>query len=417
MSMAADQRGRAAAIETPRIDVDRADTLIATVNRAAGDTGVHTHTRTLLAGLNAAGAAAKVVTPFDGSRKWLPIFAVRPLILKRVNPTWSTLWYRHWHLSALRENLRNAVRAAEPKSILAQCPLSARAALDVRAEMGAERRMTISAVCHFNRSEADEYRDKGELRDDKRYAEMLAFEAATLGEVDQVIYVSSWARDLVERDRDIRTRASAVIWNGLADAVAVPSKLKRADVGLSDDDLVLINVGTLEPRKNQVGLIELFAKLVAQHPDAKLMLVGDGPGRSAVESAIARLNLGASVRLLGHRRDVADLMPLADLYIHFALAENCPMVLIEAARAGLPIAALPVGGVPEILSSIDGSVALDAADHQTSLARLRPLLASREEREHAGRRAAEAFRDHFGREAMVKRYLEIIRAGSPEVSR
>src|SRR4051794_30364370 len=76
---------------------------IATINREEGDTGVHTHTRMLSAGLRDAGVSCDVVSAFSGSKKWLPIFAVRPLILKRLDKTTATRWYRHFHLSALRE--------------------------------------------------------------------------------------------------------------------------------------------------------------------------------------------------------------------------------------------------------------------------------------------------------------------------
>src|SRR4051812_722679 len=143
--------------------------VIATINRGEGDTGVHTHTRVLEGGLRDAGVTCDVVSAFSGSRKWLPVFALRPLLLHRINKSWSTLWHRKWHRAALRENLmRHATRPSSSKSavqppdaVLAQCPVSARATLDVRAAIGADFR--IAMVCHFNHSEAAEYRDKGEL--------------------------------------------------------------------------------------------------------------------------------------------------------------------------------------------------------------------------------------------------------------
>src|SRR5438093_1626056 len=79
--------------------------IIASINREEGDTGVHTHTRMLSAGLRDASVKCDLVSPFSGSRKWLPVFAIRPLLLKRINKTWSTLWHRRWHAAALRDNL------------------------------------------------------------------------------------------------------------------------------------------------------------------------------------------------------------------------------------------------------------------------------------------------------------------------
>jgi len=72
---------------------------------------------------------------------------------------------------------------------------------------------TIAMVCHFNYSEATEYRDKGELASQRYFDSVLAMEKQVLESVDRVIYVSNWARDVVEKERDIHPRASSVIWN------------------------------------------------------------------------------------------------------------------------------------------------------------------------------------------------------------
>src|SRR5207245_2016736 len=100
--------------------------------------------------------------------------------------------------------------------------------------------------------------------------------------VDRVIYASGWARRVVEQERGIRPRASSVIWNGI-DAIQPPQRVTRAEVGLKPDETVLINVGTLEKRKNQLGLVRLFAKVAHEIPDARLLLVGDGPARREIE--------------------------------------------------------------------------------------------------------------------------------------
>ncbi len=82
-----------------------ASVILASINRPEGDTGVHTHGRMLANGLRDAGVDCDVVSAFNGSKKWLPIFAIRPLLLYRINKTWSTLWHRRFHQAALRENL------------------------------------------------------------------------------------------------------------------------------------------------------------------------------------------------------------------------------------------------------------------------------------------------------------------------
>ncbi|HEY8748825.1 MAG TPA: glycosyltransferase family 4 protein [Tepidisphaeraceae bacterium] len=375
--------------------------VIATLAPVHGETGVQTHSRTLHAGLTGIGHTCLLQTPLASSRMWVPIFAIRPLILGRLkNKTWSTWWLRKWHEAALLRGLVHEARKRNVTAIIAQCPVSARAAMHARRQLGEN--FTIAMVCHFNYSEATEYRDKGELASQRYFDSVLAMEKQVLESVDRVIYVSNWARDVVEKERDIHPRASSVIWNGVNGHIP-PSKLTRTDLGLSTDDVVLISVGTLEPRKNQLALVKLFAKIASHHPRARLVLIGDGPSRGQIESTIAELGLESKVRLLGFRKDVPDLLPLADLYVHASLLENCPMVLLEAARAKLPVAAVPAGGVPELLAALGGT-AIDL----DNLASLEPLLASSEARAQAGAVARTAFERHFTRQAMIDAYVQTL---------
>jgi len=375
--------------------------VIATLAPIRGETGVQTHSRMLHAGLTRIGHECVVQTPLGASKLWTPVFAVRPLLLKHLkNKTWSTWWLRNWHEAALRGGLRRIAREKRISALVAQCPVSAHAALRVRQQLG--QNFPVSMVCHFNFSEATEYREKGELPDQRYFDSMLAMEKQVLESVDRVIYVSNWARNVVEGERKIHPRASSVIWNGVA-AHVTPTKLKRSDIGLAEDDLVLISVGTLEPRKNQLALVKLFARVAAKHPNAKLVLVGDGPSRPAIEAAVAELGIRSKVRLLGFRRDVPDILPLADVYVHASLLENCPMVLLEAARAGLPVAAVPAGGVPELLEQLHGTP-IDLED-ETSLD---SLLSNAANRSQSGRLAREAFDRHFTREVMIDAYVRVL---------
>ena len=379
---------------------------IATINRTEGDTGVHTHTRMLAGGFKDAGVACDVVSAFSGSKKWLPVFAVRPLVLHRVNKSWSTLWHRRWHRAALQESLKRYAAHQPLDAVVAQCPVSARAALDVREALRGT--FPVAMVCHFNQSEAEEYRDKGELAGQDRYEQMLAFEDKVLREVDRVIYVSNWARQNVEQSRGLRTKSSAVIWNGVDDLSSTSTPIKRSDLGLEDDDVVLINVGSLEPRKNQLGLLTLFAEVNAEFPQTRLVLVGDGAQRGEIERRIAQLELSGKVILLGHRRDVPALLPLADLYMHYATLENCPLVLIEASRASVPFAAVPNGGVPELQAALDCRIDLTPHDLREAVANVRPLLADANARRQLGRRVRTNFENTFTHRAMTQAYLKAL---------
>jgi glycosyltransferase involved in cell wall biosynthesis len=381
--------------------------VIATINRAEGETGVHQHTRMLAAGLRDAGVACDVVSAHDAGPLYLGVFAVRRLLLDQVNRTWGTRWYRHWHtVAAAVAQRRHLKQHGEPDVMIAQCTRSARAALGVRREAGAT--YPIVLVCHFNESEAAEHRAKGELAGEDNFRAVLDFENRVLSEVDHVVYVSHWARRGVEQARQVQTRGATVISNGVEAAPATDSPLTRRDLGLSDDDLVLTNIGTLEPRKNQLELLTLFATLRGEYPASRLLLVGDGPQRREVEQAVMEHKLEDAVKLLGHRRDVPAILGLTDLYVHYATLENCPLSIIESARAGVPFAAVPTGGVPELQAAFDCRFELSPHDHRGSIEAIRGLLESAADRRAAGQRARERFNATFTRDAMTRRYIDVL---------
>ena len=83
--------------------------VIATLEPVRGQTGVQTHSRTLHAGLTGIGHPCVLRTPIEGLSPWVPVFAIRPLILNRLkNKTWSTWWLRRWHEAALRGGLHGS---------------------------------------------------------------------------------------------------------------------------------------------------------------------------------------------------------------------------------------------------------------------------------------------------------------------
>ena len=373
--------------------------------RAEGRSGVQTHTRLLHEGLSGAGFDCSLVTPFSGSRAWLPVFAVRPVLLAHLDRDWSTRWHRHWHFAALRANLRRELSREPPDVVVAQCAPSAIAALEARAALGAS--FPIVLVCHFTVSEAEELREKGELHDPAVAARIAEDERQAIEAVDLVVHDSEWQRMTIEGMRALRPRRSMVIWHGIP-PLAIHRGSMRAALGYRADDVVLANVGTLEPRKNQLALLEVFARLASRYPRARLLLVGgDGPHRRAIERRISREDLVGRVRLLVDWPDVHSVLESADLYVHHATIESFGLVLLEAARAGLPVAAVPVGGVREVLERL-GGVPLDASDPARSEDALRPLLEDVAARRAAARRAHRAYERAFTLEHMIDGYRRAI---------
>jgi glycosyltransferase involved in cell wall biosynthesis len=114
---------------------------------------------------------------------------------------------------------------------------------------------------------------------------------------------------------------------------------------------IILNIGQLEPRKNQRYLVAVAAELRHLHPGCVTVLVGKGEDEALLRKLIAEQDLGDNVVLLGYQTQVAALLHGADVYVHTAARENCPYAVIEAMAAGCPTVALAAGGSPELLAA------------------------------------------------------------------
>jgi glycosyltransferase involved in cell wall biosynthesis len=118
---------------------------------------------------------------------------------------------------------------------------------------------------------------------------------------------------------------------------AVDSARLRAELGIPPGVLVIGHVGRFQEQKNHTFLIDVAAA-VARRQETRLLLVGDGPLRPAVERMVADLGLGDRVVFAGVRRDVARLMRgVMDVFVLPSHYEGLPLVGIEAQAAGLPL--------------------------------------------------------------------------------
>jgi glycosyltransferase involved in cell wall biosynthesis len=123
-----------------------------------------------------------------------------------------------------------------------------------------------------------------------------------------------------------------------------PSGRRPAD--LPGDRPVILAAGRLAPQKGFGTLIAAASRWRDRRPEPLVAIAGAGPLAGAL--ADQARDLGAGVRLLGRRDDIADLLAAADVFALPSLWEGQPLILQEALRAGRPIVAAGVGGVRDL---------------------------------------------------------------------
>ena len=107
-------------------------------------------------------------------------------------------------------------------------------------------------------------------------------------------------------------------------------------LGLPMRSLLIGHVGSFREAKNHPFLLDLFRALAERRADAHLILVGDGPLRSAVEAEVSARRLESKVHLLGIRPDVPRLLGAFDVVVFPSLWEGIPVSLVEAQASGTP---------------------------------------------------------------------------------
>jgi glycosyltransferase involved in cell wall biosynthesis len=120
-----------------------------------------------------------------------------------------------------------------------------------------------------------------------------------------------------------------------------------AEFGLEPETFLIGSVARLSPPKEPFLLVDALARIAPRHPEAALLLVGDGELRPQTEAAIARHGLAGRVRLAGVRNDVPRLLGACDAFALATRWEGLPRVLPQALAAGLPIVTSAVNGTVE----------------------------------------------------------------------
>jgi glycosyltransferase involved in cell wall biosynthesis len=177
----------------------------------------------------------------------------------------------------------------------------------------------------------------------------------------------------------------------------------RSSVGVHNGNCVLLYVARLEPQKDHANLL----RALAQIPDTDLVLAGDGSLRAQLEAQAETLGITPRVHFLGRRKDVAELLQMADIYIHPAAYEGFGIAAAEALTAGKPVIASNVPGLAQVVG--DAGVLVPPGDPATLAAELRNLISSPDRRLQLSRAAVERGRQ-FSIEKTVAAYIDLYRS-------
>jgi glycosyltransferase involved in cell wall biosynthesis len=235
----------------------------------------------------------------------------------------------------------------------------------------------------------------------------------------EAAHVTFYSRALLERAQSLALpmKACSVVYPPVADAFRPPRPADRAALRqrlAPGARALLLNVKRLHPLADQATLLQAFAAVRRERPDAVLLLAGSGEMEGALKAQAETLGLGTSVRFLGlvANEEVAVLQAAADLFVLSSVLEATPTVALEALACGTPVVSTDNPGGLELAEIFGDDMAVVPRSDPPALARaiLGGLATPRRATETTGRRIAERFRLDGVAETYLRLYGQVTSA-------
>jgi glycosyltransferase involved in cell wall biosynthesis len=182
------------------------------------------------------------------------------------------------------------------------------------------------------------------------------------------------------------------------------------DVELPDGARVLLSVARLVRQKGLDVAVDALPTIRERHPDAVLVVLGEGPERAGLEEQARRRGVSEALRLPGRAGDVAAWLQRADVLVHPARWEGFGLAVLEAMVAGLPVVGSRVSSLPELVADGRTGVLVPPDDSDALAAAVSELLDDPDLARQLGEAGRERASKEFSVERMAERTLDVYRA-------
>jgi len=247
-------------------------------------------------------------------------------------------------------------------------------------------------------------------------AKLWLLNRLTVPRISSLAGVSDYARDRTGRQLGLDPRRTVTIYNGV--------DLDRfrwvpRPAGATARPTILV-VAHLIPEKGVDVLLRAFALL--EDPEARLIVVGDGPEQAGLRALAASLGIDARTEFAGLRDDVPSCLQTAEVFVHPAVwAEAFGWTIAEAMASGCVVVASRTGGIPELVEDGQTGLLVEPHDPKAIAAALNRVLASPDLRRRLAAAARRRVEERFSLQRCAAQHVDwcerAARAGSTRRSR
>lgn len=212
----------------------------------------------------------------------------------------------------------------------------------------------------------------------------------------------------------LRRFDSVVVNNGIDQGkfnAAGSYKNIRAELGIGNNEMLVLFIARFTAHKQPLALIHAFAKAVTEAPALKLLMVGDGDQKNEAVHIVQELGLQEKILFQPFRQDVPDVLAAADIFVLPSLWEGLPIALLEAMSMGKTVIGTKVDGTVEVIEDKKNGLLIEL-DHLVNDLATALITLSKDEafRKRLSENAAETVKNKFNAATMT-RQIEGIYAG------
>ncbi|HEY7124562.1 MAG TPA: glycosyltransferase [Ktedonobacterales bacterium] len=192
----------------------------------------------------------------------------------------------------------------------------------------------------------------------------------------------------------------------------------RQSLGYASDDLVVCMTGRLHAQKGHTYLFQVAERLKARFPHLRLLIIGDGPQRGALEAEAQARGLNDLVQFLGMRKDVPELLAASDIFAFPSLYEGLPNAVLEAMAMSLPVVASTADGTVEVIENERDGLLVPTGDAAALEVALERVLGDAELRQRFAQAGRQRVLADFTFEKMMREtedlYYSLLGSKAPE---
>jgi glycosyltransferase involved in cell wall biosynthesis len=182
---------------------------------------------------------------------------------------------------------------------------------------------------------------------------------------------------------------------------------KKTELGLAPESLVIGMVGRLSLPKLPGDFVQACALISERWPQARFLIIGDGPERSNIEFLIERCGLKGKLLMTGFRQDIPELLSILDVFVLPTRWEGMSISLLEAMAAGKPIVTTDIECNREVVKDGQTAVLVPPGKPTLLASAVERLLADREFATVIGARARQTVIERFSHEQMLEQIWHI----------